>query len=138
MIGKCLGLWFEGKKWGQLRKIFLTPKYLSLPGSQKYFLEYLCENKNILVCESRDMRFLNSHFSHKSIVPIPLSNILKYFCKYFCFSWIYLQKYFWLLGYDTRKSKKWSLLDPIFFLLQIINQGMHQSTIGDFCINIQF
>ena len=31
------------------------------------------------------MRFLMSGFLHESIVPIPLSNILKYFQKYFRF-----------------------------------------------------
>jgi len=31
------------------------------------------------------MRFLNSGIFHKPIVPIPLSNILKYFRKFFRF-----------------------------------------------------
>jgi len=31
------------------------------------------------------MRFLNAGFLHKSTVPGPQSNILKYFRKYFCF-----------------------------------------------------
>ena len=31
------------------------------------------------------MKFLMSGFFHESIVPIPLSNILKIFRKYFCF-----------------------------------------------------
>ena len=31
------------------------------------------------------MRFLMSGFLHESKVPTPLSNIVKYFRKYFCF-----------------------------------------------------
>ena len=86
---------------------------------QKYLFNVICNQMSfktwwqnlfkcfkMLIVFTRDwfMRFLMSGFLHESIVPIPLSNILKYF-----------RKYFWLPDNNTRKSKKWSLVDPIFF-----------------------
>ena len=44
------------------------------------------------------MRFLNSGFLHESIVPIPLSNILKYFWKLVSFSRRYSRKMFFFIG----------------------------------------
>ena len=42
-----LGLWFEVKKMGATKDHFFDFR-VSLPGSQKYFCEYLRENENIL------------------------------------------------------------------------------------------
>jgi len=45
-IGTCLGLWFEVKKNGVKQGSFFYFRVL-VPGSQKYFCEYLRENENI-------------------------------------------------------------------------------------------
>ena len=70
------------------------------------------------------MRFLNSGFLHKSTVPWPYSNILKYFRKYFRFHRDILQNIF-----DFRVTIPGSQEnDPFmthFFKLQIINQGIY-------------
>ena len=74
-----------------------------------------------------------SGFLHESIVPGPWSNILKYLPKMFLRR--YLQKDLQPPGSCTQRLQKWSRM-TIFFCLQLITQGMHQSTIGDFCIDI--
>jgi len=63
------------------------------------------------------MRFLNSGFFHKSIVPISLIDILKYFCEYFCFRRDIQENIFQMFYsnfnsfYEVEKSKTNTLID---------------------------
>ena len=61
------------------------------------------------------MRFLMSGFLHESIVPIPLSNILEYFRKYFRFQGDILENIFdfWVTIPGCQKNDP--QLTPIFF-----------------------
>ena len=84
------------------------------------------------------MIFLLSGFLHESKGPSPLSKSPKYFQKYFGFRKDIHKNICKPLGNFTWMLKKWSLDDPILFLLQIMNKAIYQSHIGDFCLYIQF